>query len=130
MILLDTHTLIWFVTNDAKLSPAANQLITQSATVLVSVATLWEIAIKLSIGKLNMGGTFDDLFPTHMDNNNFTLLPIILPHLSRSGKLPFHHRDPFDRLLIAQSMTENVPIISKDAHFDAYGVTRLWDAAQ
>lgn len=101
MILLDTHALIWFVMNDSKLSPAANQLIAQSPTVFVSVATLWEIAIKLSIGKLDMGGTFDDLFPIHLDDNNFTLIPITLPHLSRVGQLPFHHRDPFDRLLIA-----------------------------
>ncbi len=126
MILLDTHALIWFITNDSKLSPAANQLIAKSSKVLVSTATLWEIAIKLSIGKLDMGGTFDDLFPTHLDDNNFTLLPMTLAHLSHVGRLPFHHRDPFDRLLIAQSMTENMPIISKDAHFDAYSVTRLW----
>lgn len=127
MLLLDTHTLIWFIQNDKKLAPYASQQIMESETVFVSAATLWEIAIKMSIGKLDIGDEFDNMFPTHLEQNGFTMLPIELKHFSQVVQLPYYHRDPFDRLLIAQSMTEKLPIISKDRFFDAYGVTRLWD---
>ena len=126
MLLLDTHTLIWFINDDEALSPKATQLITQSETVLVSIASLWEISIKLSIGKLSMGGNFDDLFPTHLIDNGLKALPISLVHLSKVEKLPFHHRDPFDRLIIAQSLADNIPVVGVDQRFDDYGVTRLW----
>lgn len=122
MFLIDTQILIWFITKDSKLTPHAESLIINTETVLVPTAALWEIAIKLSIGKLNMGGTFDDLFPEQLIINDLTVLPVRINHLSRVARLPFHHRDPFDRLIIAQSLEENLPIISSDSIFDAYSV--------
>ncbi|HFC12954.1 MAG TPA: type II toxin-antitoxin system VapC family toxin [Anaerolineae bacterium] len=126
MIILDTHTLIWFIMNDVKLSNNAKKLVVSSEAVFVSVATLWEIAIKMSIGKLSLDGDFDDLFPAQLLANELKVLPIHVDHLSQVSQLPLHHRDPFDRLIIAQGMVENMPIISRDAAFDAYPVKRIW----
>ena len=125
-ILLDTHAFIWFIMDNPKLSPRAKNIIESSHVVMVSVATPWEMAIKISLGKLKIKATFDQIFPSHLLINNMTLLPIHLKHLSQVAALPFHHRDPFDRLMIAQSMVEKLPIVSRDSAFDAYGVTRLW----
>ena len=81
----------------------------------------------MSLGKLNMGATFDNLIPSQLVENDLTLLPIEVPHLVQLTKLPFHHRDPFDRLLIAQSISEELPLISVDSAFDPYPVQRLWE---
>jgi len=92
----------------------------------ISVASLWEIAIKFSIGKLSLSAPFDQLIPQQLSLNGFELLPIEIAHLATVAALPFHHRDPFDRLLIAQAMTEKIPVVSSDSAFDAYtNVTRL-----
>lgn len=126
-LLLDTHTLIWFITDDAKLSPTALQLIEDgNNTASVSIASLWEIAIKMRLGKLLAGANFDSLFPSQLTSNAIDLMPIELAHVARVATLSLHHRDPFDRLLIAQALHENLPIISADAAFDDYGVRRLW----
>lgn len=125
--LIDTHALIWFVTGDRRLSARARQLIeTPQNERLVSIVSLWEIALKMSLGKLSMGATFDQLIPKQLIDNDMTLLPIEIPHLSQVVQLPFHHRDPFDRLLIAQGVSAGLPLISRDPLFDAYPVQRLW----
>ena len=126
-ILLDTHTFIWFVMDNSTLSSQAAGLIRNPDNeVLVSAATVWEIAIKMSLGKLNMAATFDQLFPAQLQVNDMTLLPIEVTHLAHVATLPWHHRDPFDRLLIAQSIIENTPILSRDPAFDRYTIKRLW----
>ncbi len=84
------------------------------------------MAIKVSLGKLILSDPFDDLIPEQIDLNNIGLLSIGVEHLSLLASLPFHHRDPFDRLLISQALTEKMPIVGVDAAFDPYGITRLW----
>jgi PIN domain nuclease of toxin-antitoxin system len=126
-VLLDTHTFIWFIVDNPALGPQATRLIEDPDNeVLVSMATPWEIAIKMSLGKLKMEATFDQLFPSQLQINNITLLPIEVTHLAQVVTLPWHHRDPFDRLMIAQSMVENLPILSRDPAFDDYAVERFW----
>lgn len=126
-VLLDTHTFLWFVTDDSALSDQVVDLIESEVNeVVVSVASLWEMAIKYSIGKLKLRQPFSDFIKQQMDLNNFQLLKLEMAHINLVSDLPLHHRDPFDRMLIAQSITEALPIISIDKAFDAYGITRLW----
>jgi PIN domain nuclease of toxin-antitoxin system len=126
-LLLDTHTFIWFIMGSPNLSASARTLIEDVANEkFLSIASLWEIAIKLSIGKLTLSAPFDALIPQQLSINGFELLNIEIEHAAVVATLPFHHRDPFDRLLIAQAMVEKMPIVSIDAVFDAYPVTRLW----
>ncbi len=125
--LLDTHALVWFMSGDSQLSARARILIDDEANELYfSVAGLWEIAIKYSLGKLNLHRPFDELFPAQLELNSINVLDISVEHLKTVCKLPFHHRDPFDRLIVAQSVVENLPIISTDAVLDRYSVNRLW----
>ncbi len=125
--LLDTHSLIWFIGGDVQLSSYARQLIDDEGNELfISVASLWEMAIKFSIGKLNLGRPFATLFPEQLENNSIEILGITVDHLKAVCNLPFHHRDPFDRLIIAQAQVEKLPIISIDTIFDNYGVKREW----
>jgi len=95
-------------------------------TLFVSPATLWEIGIKDSLGKLMLPQPFDQLFPSRLDASNILLLPILIPHLQLHRHLPFHHNDPFDRLVIAQAFSEEMAIISCDSKFLAYGAKLLW----
>ena len=126
-ILLDTHAFLWFVMSSPELSPRARALIEDPENDLgLSVASAWEIAIKLSLGKLRLDDKIDTLIVRELESNALTWLCIELPELARVAELPFHHRDPFDRLLAAQCLTQNMPILSRDAAFDAYGVERLW----
>jgi PIN domain nuclease of toxin-antitoxin system len=126
-LLIDTHTFLWFVTNDSKLSDYALNLIENDANeVLLSTLSLWEIAIKFSIGKLILHQPFQEFIDEEMQTNNIQLLSLETSHIKKVANLPLHHRDPFDRMLIAQSMVEELPIISVDTVFDAYGVVRLW----
>lgn len=125
--LLDTHGLIWFLTGDAQLSTRARTLIEDDSNrIFISIASLWEMAIKFSIGKLNIGRSFETLFPAQLDSNNIEVLDISIDHLKTVCKLPFHHRDPFDRILVAQALAEQWPVISADAVLDSYGVHREW----
>ena len=125
--LLDTHSLIWFLAGDAQLSRHARQLIEDEENELfISAASLWEMAIKFSIGKLDLGQPFEILFPEQLEKNSIEILGITVEHLIAVCKLPFHHRDPFDRLLIAQSLVEKIPLISVDSIFDSYGVDQKW----
>ena len=126
-LLLDTHTFLWFINGDENLSQRSKILIQESDNeVFISIATLWEITIKTSLGKLELSQPFDLLIPRELTNNEFTQLPITIEHLIKLGSLPFHHRDPFDRLLIAQSLYEQMPLISKDSEFDDYELERIW----
>jgi PIN domain nuclease of toxin-antitoxin system len=126
-LLLDTHTFLWFIADSDRLSQKARALIEdESNRVYLSAASLWEIAIKVSLGKLNLSEPFETFIPEQLDVNSVELLGISVSHASRVASLPFHHRDPFDRLLAAQALTEDIPIISGDEVLDAYGVTRVW----
>jgi PIN domain nuclease of toxin-antitoxin system len=125
--LLDTHVLIWFIMGNTRLPASLRTVIeTVENQRLVSVASLWEIAIKMSLGKLDMGAPFEQLIPGQLIANRMEILPISVAHLYQVAQLPFHHRDPFDRLLIAQSLSEKLPILSRDATFDHYAVQRIW----
>jgi PIN domain nuclease of toxin-antitoxin system len=126
-VLLDTQSFIWFISSSVRLSSAARTVIADTSNeLIVSVASLWEMAIKVSIGKLVLHQPYETLIPQQLAYHGIALLSVELPHMIAVSKLPFHHRDPFDRMLIAQSLVENVPIVSSDAVFDAYGVKRLW----
>ncbi len=124
-LLLDTHTFLWFIEDNPKLSAEAKRLLESEADLLLSVASIWEMAIKISIGKLSLP-PFDEFVSEQLFKNTIELFPIRLAHLGLLCTLPFHHRDPFDRLLIAQAITEKYPIVSIDDKFDAYSVKRLW----
>jgi len=126
-LLLDTHTFLWFVWDEVNLSNTAKVLITNPThQKFISTASYWEIAIKLSIGKLDLGEPYRAFMHREIARNNFDLLPVSIDHAAAVSVLPFHHRDPFDRMLIAQAMVEDMPILSRDLAFEAYPVTRLW----
>ncbi len=126
-LLLDTHTLLWFVWDDPALSATAKSLIEDARNEkLVSVASCWEIAIKAGSGKLALGEPSSSFLVRELATNNFQLLPISLAHVTAVEQLPPHHRDPFDRLLIAQARLEGLVIVGGDVAFDAYGVARQW----
>jgi PIN domain nuclease of toxin-antitoxin system len=109
------------------LSATARTLIEDAGNeVYLSVGSLWEMGIKVSLGKLGLGQPFEILIPDQLAINSMQLLGITVAHAAQVATLPFHHRDPFDRLLIAQALVENIPIVGKDGVFDAYGVTRIW----
>lgn len=126
-ILLDTHTFLWNGMASPSLSEKAEALIQNPANrKFLSIASPWELSIKISTGKFRLSEPVDIFFEEQMRLDDVHLLPIPLLHLTRVSALPFHHRDPFDRILIAQSLTEGIPLVSADAVFDAYGVTRFW----
>jgi PIN domain nuclease of toxin-antitoxin system len=126
-LLLDTHAVLWFLWDDPKLSAIGKMLIEDSnLRKLVSIASCWEIAIKSSLGKLQLGEPSRSFLSREITANNFELLPISLDHSTMIEGLPFHHRDPFDRMLISQSLSDSLPLISGDIVFDQYGVDRRW----
>ena len=125
-IILDTHTFLWFVNDSPELSNSAAELIESDVDLWISIASLWEISIKVNLNKLDLPDEFDRFIPHQIAINGIEILPINLQHLIALTKLPLHHRDPFDRILIAQAIAENVPIISIDKKFDLYGVNRQW----
>jgi len=126
-LLLDTHTFLWVIDNDTKLSPKSRTLIEDvNNEIYVSAASLWEMAIKISIGKLVLRQSFDLFIPQQLRLNSIKLLGISVEHIATIINLPFYHRDPFDRLIIAQLMVEQIPVVSVDSVFDSYNVTRLW----
>lgn len=125
-ILLDTHTFIWFINDSPELSSSAADLLESDVDLILSTASLWEIAIKVSLNKLTLPDNYEQFIPQQITLNNIEILTITFDHLTVVSKLPFHHRDPFNRLLIAQSMSENLQIVSVDSQFDRYGVSRKW----
>ena len=126
-LLLDTHALLWWLTDDRSLPASARKLIARgSNTIVVSSASAWEIAIKVRLGKLPMAVDLVADLERVLIQESFEALAISVDHSVRAGLLPGPHRDPFDRMLIAQSQAEGLPIVSNDAAFDGYGVRRLW----
>jgi PIN domain nuclease of toxin-antitoxin system len=123
--LLDTHSFIWFVTGNPRITPEVRAQIENNENFL-SIASIWEIAIKSNLGKLNLGITIDKLVEQQVIANGIELLDITTSHLAIVAILPLHHRDPFDRLLIAQAMVEGLPIVGMDEMFDAYPIQRVW----
>ena len=121
--LVDTHAVLWWLDDAPALSPAAREAIAEpSNDVLVSTASLWEIAIKQSLGKLSVPAEL----PDEIVDAGFRWLPVGPEHGWAARELPFHHRDPFDRLLVAQALEEGIPVITRDERFVAYGVTTRW----
>ena len=124
--LLDTHTLIWFINGDKQLSKKAQKAIElNGAENFVSIASLWEMAIKVSLKRLDLKASFVQVGEQILQNN-FQILPISLQDIVTLSSLPFHHRDPFDRMIIAQSLTNTLVLLSKDIIFDEYEVEKIW----
>ncbi|MBI5846014.1 MAG: type II toxin-antitoxin system VapC family toxin [Deltaproteobacteria bacterium] len=126
-LLLDTHTLLWFILDDPRLSANAKEtVISTDGPVFISPASFWETAIKISLGKYALPVPFKDFWEEQLTANDFSLLPISMAHCARVAILPFYHRDPFDRLIIAQALADDIAIVGKDNMFDSYGVKRIW----
>lgn len=123
--LLDTHVLIWFVEGDNNLPKSVREAIETSNQNFVSMASFWEMAIKVSLGNLELTTSFVKYFETVL-GEGFIILPVDFIHTVKLSQLPFHHRDPFDRTLIAQALSENLTIITKEKLFEEYGIKRLW----
>ncbi|MEH1899084.1 MAG: type II toxin-antitoxin system VapC family toxin [Nostoc sp.] len=126
-LLLNTHTFIWYVTDNSRLSNQVVALINdENNEIILSIASLWEIAIKQNLGKLSFNQSFEIFITQQLNLNDFSLLDIKITHVTVVATLPLHHRDPFDRILIAQSIVENIPLLSADKIFDAYPIRRVW----
>jgi PIN domain nuclease of toxin-antitoxin system len=124
--LVDTQCFIWFVEDDERLPKHIKALMEQdNARLLVSIASLWEMTIKVSLGKLLLTDTLETIF-ARLEQNGFDVLPIDTNHLTTLSTLDHVHRDPFDRIIIAQAITENIPVISSDDVFAKYPVKRVW----
>lgn len=125
-VLLDTHVLIWWFEGSPALSKRAASIIcSHSNVILISAVVGWELAIKVNAGKFNTPSLVQDLEGI-VRREGFGELPISIDHAVRAGLLPIHHKDPFDRLLIAQAQALNAPIVSADVALDRYGVQRIW----
>lgn len=126
-LLLDTHAFLWWVEDSPRLSKKARAAIGRREEIcFLSLASCWEMAIKISLGHLKLTQRLDRFVAEHMAANGIHPLSIQLPHAARVVDLPFHHRDPFDRLLAAQAIEEDLSIVSADAVFTRYGVKRVW----
>lgn len=126
-LLLDTHAFLWFITNDSQLSAAAKVLIADpSNEILVSPASYWEIAIKVKLGKYPLSVPYLTLITQGVDRNGFKVLPIEPRHTEMLTTLPLHHGDPFDRLMVAQALVEEISLVSIDPQLDAYPIKRIW----
>ncbi|MBU4444954.1 type II toxin-antitoxin system VapC family toxin [bacterium] len=125
--LSDTHALLWIVDRNSQLSNTAREIyLDEDNEILISSASIWEMAIKISLKRLIIPGNLQEFVKEHVIGNNIQILNISLSHIYRLETLQYHHRDPFDRLLISQAIEENIPIISSDNRFDQYGVNRIW----
>lgn len=126
-LLLDTQAFLWLIGGMPEVSQKASKLFTdKNNTFFISLASVWEIAIKTSIGKLTFQQPLEYFLSSQLQENNITTLNIDFRHVIRVAALPFHHRDPFDRLIISQALSEDLPVVSSDSAFDAYGIKRLW----
>ena len=126
-LLLDTHAFLWWVEGAPALGRRARAEISNPDNeVFVSLATCWELAIKLSLGKLRLTHSLDRFIPEQLTRNGFVLLSVEFPHVARVAELPFHHRDPFDRVLVAQALQDELAIVSSDRVLRKYGVTVVW----
>jgi PIN domain nuclease of toxin-antitoxin system len=125
--LLDSHTLLWWILDDPSLTRRARETIADANNLMiVSAASAWELAIKFRMGKLPRAVDLVSNFSSEVDQEGFQLLPISADHGIRAGLLPGLHKDPFDRMLIAQAQAENLPVISNDRVFESHGVRRVW----
>ena len=126
-LLLDSHALIWYVDQDHLLSPAAHAAITDpSNDLLLSAVSIWEVSIKVGLGKLLLSLPFRQWMSQAMADLGVAVLPITVEYADVQAGLPYHHRDPFDRLLVAQAQVETLSLVSNDRVFDQYGISRLW----
>jgi len=126
-VLLDTHAFLWLVSDDPKLSERAKSVFLDGGNELLCSAVIgFEIAVKFSLGKLELAEQPREFIDNRMRKNAFTRLPVTLAHTYRLAHLPFHHRDPFDRLLVAQALEEDVPLLSVDEVLSEYGIRRIW----
>ena len=124
-VLLDTHAFLWWCEDARELSRKARKAISDEDC-LLSLASLWEIAIKVSLGKLKLPSSFSRYIPQQLALNGFSGLEIGFRHIAGCAELPWHHRDPFDRLLIAQALEEDLRVVSRDPVFEQYGIRRIW----
>ena len=126
-VLLDTHSFLWLITGDKKLSQTAQDtFLNLENSVHFSAASMWEICIKISLGKLSLNKGWFRTIKKELKLNNIEWLPIEMVHCHEISKLPFYHRDPFDRMLISQAMVENMAVMSRDEMFAAYEINRIW----
>jgi PIN domain nuclease of toxin-antitoxin system len=126
-VLIDTHTLYWSVDDPAKVSTVAMAVLQPLTNdVLLSAATIWELAIKVGLGKMALSLPYRQWMEKAITDLKLIILPITVEYAERQSTLPPHHKDPFDRLLIAQALVDGIPMVSADAAVDPYGVTRIW----
>lgn len=126
-VLLDSHTVIWAVDDPSRLGSSATEVLEDVKNeLLISAATIWELSIKCRLGKLDLSNQFDEWMAQAIHDLELDVLPITVEYAHFQSGLPNHHRDPFDRLIIAQALVEKVPIVSSDPAFDAYNVHRIW----
>ena len=124
-VLIDTHVLLWGLQDEAKLSERVRSLL-PVADVWISVASLWEILAKVQVGRLVLPAPVGDYLAAKLTANGVSVLPLTFDHVRRLEELPLHHRDPFDRILIAQSLNESMPLVSADQQFKRYEVELIW----
>lgn len=125
--LIDTHTLLWIVTKDQKLSEKAKKLYLNTENLIFfSLASVWEIAIKISLKKLSIEEPLKDFIQSQIKGNDIKILNIEIKHILSLENLPYYHRDPFDRLIISQSMNENIPVLGSNKVYDLYPIKRIW----
>ena len=126
-VLLDTHAFLWWLSDDPRLGKNARKHISDHRNeVFLSVASLWELTIKVSLGRFAVAGDYEAWLLSQLASNRFEVLPILLPHVFALSRLPFHHKDPFDRILVAQAIGEKMPLLTMDAAIANYPVTILW----
>ena len=128
--LIDTHVFLWFVSNAKELSQTAKTLIEDGQNEIhISIASLWEISIKTALGKLTINGNYESVI-ADVNDNAIQILPVNFTHTVEQNRLPFHHRDPFDRIIVSQAIVEDMSLISADAIFDGYlkgkSMRRIW----
>ena len=126
-LLLDTHVFLWWIGDDGRLSqPARNAIASSSNAVFLSIASAWELAVKIRLGKLNLEDDLERFLPNQLQRNAVTALPVSLSHAMRLHHLPLHHRDPFDRMLVVQAQIEGLTLVTADPFVRLYDVPTLW----
>jgi len=124
-VLIDTHVLLWGLQGERKVSRRVRELL-PTAEVWISVASLWEIIAKIQIGKLTLPSPVGDYLAVKLKENGVLVLTLTFPHVKRLSEIPLHHRDPFDRILIAQSLEEDIPLVTADVAFNDYSMKVIW----